>query len=725
MAWTQPGGRQTDLERTNRFLYFGLATINEDIPIVKTTGTLRFSPFLIWASLLGALLDTGITGLRFPPHVPLETTWIVGIGNGCIVMAAMVALGGGGLWLLYRINDPRTVHAKLAQPVAFTLGLLIPLKKSPQERRDATVKFISNCVGLSIGLGVTFGVIYWVIWRFHEPLRMSALITMGCLATWWFVFNKLIPSLTSILFCTIGDGGRAASVAGQIGIIIILLGGVSTAVFLMVGYDEVFGALDVVPMVTILAFLLFASMGAHLSQKGIFRLLPTLTAATALVITGVVILSTLFRAQPESAVTFHNNGALGSLIYDFIRARLPQKDLSLEDAHPTSYTDPLDDPQVDLSQVVSPGGNILLVIMDAVRRDHLSLHGYGRNTSGALDRFAENATVFENFFAVANHTALAMPSLFTGLYPHTFPRIRQIKWHCFGIKKEFGALPNRLRKAGYQTVFFAGYNMKAFLQGWNPIYDPGKGVKGHEKAHRLVSRALPKLKEIGPNPTTPTIFGIHAIDAHHPYEAGDRPNRFGKDAEARYDGEIAHVNESLAPIFRLMETPGYADWLVIILSDHGEGFKEHGRSHHGIYLYDEEIRVPAILRVPGTRSARTTLAANHLDILPTILGWVGLPEVDHLPGRSLLPVIVAPKQFAHKRRVVFQESFRTGDQFNAHDGRFSMIYRPEADTLELYDTHRDPTQKKNLVGNTRDAQLRWALMFHSTGALSAMDAGQK
>src|SRR5439155_10495775 len=111
---------------------------------------------------------------------------------------------------------------------------------------------------------------------------------------------------------------------------------------------------------------------------------------------------------------------------------------------------------------------------------------------------------------------------------------------------------------------------------------------------------------------------------------------------APYDGEIAAADEIVGRLVASLKRRGfYDDALIVLLSDHGEGLGDHGEQEHGLFLYRETIRVPLIIRLPRNQSAgrRIGVPVQHIDLVPTILDWLGLPPQRGLRGRSLAPLV--------------------------------------------------------------------------------------
>ncbi|MFT5684880.1 MAG: arylsulfatase A-like enzyme [Myxococcota bacterium] len=285
---------------------------------------------------------------------------------------------------------------------------------------------------------------------------------------------------------------------------------------------------------------------------------------------------------------------------------------------------------------------VVMIFVDTLRPDHLSLYGYERQTSPRLDRWAADGVTFTEARSVAPWTLPSARAALSGVQPE--------RWN------ETVSLAQRLSQAGFTT---AGFVSNAFLSealGMNRGFD--HYADSHfASAEDQVADARALLERYRDRDVA---VMIHLMDTHLPYKepeshrhlwAGDSllPSRFGRtrlvnqaddDTEVhqyvidRYDQNIRYVDDSLDDLLSGLSP----DDVVVFFSDHGEEFWEHGEVEHGHSLYDEVIRVPLILSGPGLSAATLDAPVSLLDITPTLLDLLGLPH-DGLQGTSLLPVI--------------------------------------------------------------------------------------
>ncbi|MFW5924694.1 MAG: sulfatase [Myxococcota bacterium] len=320
--------------------------------------------------------------------------------------------------------------------------------------------------------------------------------------------------------------------------------------------------------------------------------------------------------------------------------------------------------------------NVVLLSLDTTRRDHMSFHGYERRTTPHLRRMmADRGVVFDTATTVQTNTAPAHATMFTGLYPTT----HGIRQNGMRLRDDVPTLAEILRREGYATGgFVSGWTLTGHtgLDRGFDLYDddiPGRGWRQQRPAHRTWARTEPWLRR---QATTeePFFLFFHLFDPHHPYEPPpeyarrflpDGKTEFETEADAalphlkselsqqlppggaeeyvsRYDGEIAYADEHMGELLVLLEELGVADdTLVILVADHGETLLDRVFAFaHGGRVYDEQVRIPLVLRLPGDEYAgrRVSEQVSNIDLMATVLDFLGVSGVDGIAGRSLLPL---------------------------------------------------------------------------------------
>jgi arylsulfatase len=339
--------------------------------------------------------------------------------------------------------------------------------------------------------------------------------------------------------------------------------------------------------------------------------------------------------------------------------------------------------------------NLLLISIDTLRADHLGLYGYPRDTSPALDAFAREAVVFERAYSTSNWTLTAHVSMLTGLYPAQHRVLQMREALAPGVE----LLPEALGALGYRSaaVISAVPFLKAkhgLARGWETyddetVYPPPGGPAPHHVyvgSPHLHRRALELLEGLGRGPF---FLFLHYFDPHNeylppsPYDrmfSVERDEREGTRVPlelgrwelqrplierqmARYDGEIRWVDHWLGELFAELDRRGLAEsTLVMVVSDHGEEFLEHGALYHGRTLFDAAVRVPLVVRFPRRAHAGRRVAApvSLVDVGATLLRAAGRGRAEWRSGRDLAELAAEPPPAAFGARALFLTGLTRG-----------------------------------------------------------------
>ena len=359
--------------------------------------------------------------------------------------------------------------------------------------------------------------------------------------------------------------------------------------------------------------------------------------------------------------------------------------------------------------------NVVLISLDTLSADHLGLYGYAQDTSPVLDRFADGAVVFGRAIAQSNSTLSSHRSLFQSKYPSVALR-------------DSTMLAEILAEAGYRTAGFTGGGNVAATFGF------GRGFEVYEEHDGGLKESLPQVQRwLDEVAGAPFFLFLHTYEIHLPYDAPapfDKmfyPEYDGKVTGANsreilrrvrgldesektkpqdpltaadrrkivalYDGGIRSVDQQLAGLFADLEKRKLLDdSLVIVLSDHGEEFWDHGSVIHSHTLFQELVRVPLLMRFPagahgGTRVLSTAML---LDVSPTILDIVGLPVSPSFTGRSMLPAIRGSDS-SHRKVLSEGEMMRSWINYP-----WKLIVSPRERSSKLFNLEDDPAERQNL-----------------------------
>jgi choline-sulfatase len=361
--------------------------------------------------------------------------------------------------------------------------------------------------------------------------------------------------------------------------------------------------------------------------------------------------------------------------------------------------------------------NVVLITIDATRED-LGFLGYKtRNVSPHLDALAAKATVFENAYSLASYTSKSLAPMLIGRYGSETHR----GWYHFNrFTKEDTFVAERLQRAGIHTVsvqghwyFFKNYGME---RGYDvidtqatPADQPIEGDRS-SNGDALSDRIIAELER--PELAQKQFFmWSHYIDAHAEYVPHPEFD-FGHHGRELYDGELAFVDHHLGRVLdALAKLPFSERTIVIVTSDHGEAFGEHCLYRHGFELWEELVRVPLVIYVPGVAPRRVSVRRSAIDIVPTLLDIFGVAtppagEKGAFHGVSLLPDVLAPPGYVPTPRVVYVDMpagpYNDSREAYIEDDMKLITSGPRA--LGLFDLKTDPGEKHDLLDDTGKAR---------------------
>jgi arylsulfatase A-like enzyme len=378
--------------------------------------------------------------------------------------------------------------------------------------------------------------------------------------------------------------------------------------------------------------------------------------------------------------------------------------------------------------------NVVLISIDTLRADHLGAYGYERPTTPRIDAFANRAVLFENAISQSAWTRPAHASMLTGLYPSEHGIIGVVGRPA--LPPSLPTLATVLKDNGYRTAAFTGgANLSSHFgydRGFAVYRSPGRRLEdGVSEAHAWLSGG-----------TEPFLLFLHGFDVHRPYRAldadraalgvtGPRPRgmqRLCRQGSARselaphideYDAAIRRADRSVGALLDMLEDLELADRTVVVLtSDHGEEFLEHGLCFHIRALYRETVHVPLVVSVPGLPARRVaSVVPASASVGPTILAVLGLTG---LPGPSLRPLLGGQPRARGLDPYVVSETGardpwtgRYGRIRSLTSGREKLVSWIDAGRVQYFDLARDPDEGSPIVDGPRAQALtaeleRWS-----------------
>ena len=398
----------------------------------------------------------------------------------------------------------------------------------------------------------------------------------------------------------------------------------------------------------------------------------------------------------------------------------------------------------------SGSSDVLLVVVDALRADGLGAYGSLRATSPFLDRLSRRATLFEEAVSASSFTQESIGSLFTGLLP---ARHGGMGWGS-SPREDVLTLAELLAVRGHDTGFFSNTPVlrnRKFHQGFRTAEILGERWNASGQGDHLSARVLEFAAQ---ERSGPWFAYAHFLDPHGPYEpSGGAEHRFEhprpekplrlygrvrkqcaelvaqgfgpgdpafEDLRGRYDAEISSIDRSIHRLVRGLRGQSERAPIIVVTSDHGEEFLEHGYVEHAWTLYDESLRVPLLVHESGGVGVIRRGRVSTLGVLPSILELIGGEAPAGLDGESLLAESTQPivGELLITERNVVRSVSQDGWKYVAWVRRLPPEARPDAIALqnrragdpgadpdvwgevvfeELFHLPSDPAERVNLI----------------------------
>ncbi|MBM4245162.1 MAG: DUF229 domain-containing protein [Deltaproteobacteria bacterium] len=365
--------------------------------------------------------------------------------------------------------------------------------------------------------------------------------------------------------------------------------------------------------------------------------------------------------------------------------------------------------------------NVILISIDTLRADHLGTYGYSRDTSPAIDAFARRSVLFERAVTQGESTLPGHGAMLTSRYYGSY--------HSSPVQGgpplEVDTLAEILGGQGFATWGFVDGGRMRRVFGFD------QGFDHYEDERVKIKRFLQKVEAwLDGHQAERFFLFVHCYDVHTPYTAPDpfggsfvdpqyrgtfRPNAanfdavesgrlsFGPDdlrfAIARYDGGIRHTDHHIGGFLERLEKRGLMDSSVVILtSDHGEEFQEHGGFQHKKIFRYPNLHVPLIVHAPGRSPRRVADPVELVDVVPTVLDLLGLPPHPGAMGRSLASIVDGGTDEGLAGRVAFAEGTMPGSGWRTVvSRRHQLLHDVQRDESHLYDLEADPTEQVDIA----------------------------
>ena len=360
--------------------------------------------------------------------------------------------------------------------------------------------------------------------------------------------------------------------------------------------------------------------------------------------------------------------------------------------------------------------NVIVVSVDSLRAD-MPWSGYPREIAPRLTELEKRSVSYTHAYSISSYTSMSLGGFLGGKLPSGMKR----SGFFFGkYAKDELLFPEVLQSAGIRTMsaHAHGYfNGAGFEQGFDQ-YEVVAGISFDNTTDNNVTspqhEALAE-KQLGqPDLESKRFFAwYHFLDPHDQYKSheADGVPPFGKSLRDRYDAEVLYTDRYLGKLFDFIDgKPWGKRTAIVVTADHGEAFGEHGQTSHGFEVWENLVRVPMFIYIPGVPARRIDTPRSAIDLAPTILELLGVkaPDELHLEGKSLVPEITGKEPPAEREVIVDLPMTSDSDKRRALIvGKDKLIALGEHATLRLYDVAADPKEEHPITkGDTFDAMAK-------------------
>jgi len=388
----------------------------------------------------------------------------------------------------------------------------------------------------------------------------------------------------------------------------------------------------------------------------------------------------------------------------------------------------------------SYGRNVLVILLDAAAAGHFGSYGYDRPTTPRIDQLAAESVLFEQAYAQASGTAMSMYSTFSSHYP-VLEKVPDLQGeNAVFLSDSLVTLPEALsRELPHRLIISTnpfvsarmgfGQGVTTMIEDWKP----GPQARAGQPPRYADRVTRPGLNWIRERDEEPWFAFLHYLEPHAPYmppqpfrsqlqrheaplQTGDLPFlRNMRDGvppiEMRetiidlYDGNLAYVDAEVGALVDSLKADGqWEDTIMVLLSDHGEGFWQHRTKGHGGAPYEEVVRIPLLLRIPGVpelEGQRIATPVELVDLMPTLLDLAGIDRHQfEMAGRSWVPLLTGTErdeEFPVGRAIHLRSNRTRRPVFALRRGPWKWMLNVFKGRQELYNLSLDPGEQDNLL----------------------------
>ncbi|MDJ0764635.1 MAG: sulfatase-like hydrolase/transferase [Myxococcota bacterium] len=356
--------------------------------------------------------------------------------------------------------------------------------------------------------------------------------------------------------------------------------------------------------------------------------------------------------------------------------------------------------------------NIVLILLDALRPDHVGFAGYHRPTTPRLDAFKETAVWFGRAYTPTPRTRGAMASLFTGRDARNTPR-RNEPGNRFTLKPQAVTVAETLAKVGYDTVgytiSYVAQHIRGLGQGFRIWQTPWPTEQWRKvfgrAATKTANAAIEYINDVPPDGSRPFFLFTHFRCNHDPYIKHPEWDFGDRDID-KYDSATAYCDREVGRLLDTLVARSDADQTALfVFSDHGELFGDHGYTNHGNSLYEPDVRIVLLVKIPGVDPQTVMSPVLLTDIVPTISALANVPPPKGGNGFNLLSYVTGEEKKLYQRPLFLFTDLKKGaikrDASAVVQWPYKGIYDRKLGQKEVYHLESDPLESSNLSARNK------------------------
>jgi arylsulfatase A-like enzyme len=365
--------------------------------------------------------------------------------------------------------------------------------------------------------------------------------------------------------------------------------------------------------------------------------------------------------------------------------------------------------------------NVLMLSVDCLRAD-MPWNGYPRPIAPNLSRLAETSTVYTNAYSVSSYTAQSVAAILSGRLASTLYR-SGVFFTAYPKANLFFPevlAEKQIKSIGWFSHLYFGRG-KGLEQGFD-VWELVPGITFNAQTDEHITS--PKMLELGlkvlsePKNTSGQFFAwAHFGDPHDQYLKHPEAPDFGNKTRDKYDSEVWFTDYHIGKLLDWAKTqPWWSRTAVIITGDHGEAFGEHGQYRHAFEIWENLVRVPLIVHLPGDKAQRILERRSHLDLAPTIMDLLGQPPLEQFYGKSLLPEISGHQKPENREPIVLEltEDSNNPQRRAIISGNYKLTVRGRNAAYFLYDLANDPGETKSIAGEQSEKLAEMKALYQTT-----------